>query len=597
MQVREPMSEPAATASDAGDTRETTMGDTTLKQRSGPAVPADEESATSRIVRRYRDVATVLVRHGLADIVEALHLGPYLAWGVRMLPTRARPDPSLSRAARLRLTLEELGPTFVKFGQALSVRADVLPADVVGELSRLQEHVAPLQPGAAEAAIEAELGQPVAVLFRHFDPAPLAAGSMAQVHRATLHSGESVAVKVRRPGIGRMIASDIEILRRLARLVERRVPAAEVANPTGLVEEFAWTIRAEQDFRREARNLERCAANFSGDRTVRFPRVYRELTTSGVLTMEYLAGARVSELEAAGVDASERRLIAERGADAILAQTLEHGFFHADPHPGNLLVLPGAVIGFLDLGIVGRLDRRLRRELSRVVRAIWRQDAAELGRLTIEITEPAGDVDARAIERDLSRLLEAYGNVPLADLSAAAVLSDVVAVAARYRLRMPANLMLLIKTLVTIEGVGLQLDPSFRIVEHAAPRAEAIWRREYSPEVLGRRAARAVQDALVSARDLPQQVEAIGRKIRDGRLEIRFVHRNLDHFVREMDRSSNRLAFAMIIAALIVGSSLVIQSGRGAELWGYPVFGLVGFVVAGLFGVRLAIGIVRSGRL
>jgi len=573
------------------------MADAALKEPRRSTTSLGDEPVAARLVRRYREVATVLVRHGLADVVEILGLGSHLAWGARMLPKGVRPDPSLSRAARFRLTLEELGPTFVKFGQALSVRADVLPADFVAELSGLQEHVTPLEPGMAEAAIEAAFGEPVTRLFRTFDAVPLAAGSIAQVHRATLESGEPVAVKVRRPGIDRTIASDIEILRRLAGLVERHVPALAVANPTGLVEEFAWTIRAEQDFRREARNLERCAANFSGDRTVRFPRVYRELTTPGVLTMEFLAGTKVSALEAAGVGADERRLIAARGADALLAQTLEHGFFHADPHPGNLLVLPGGVIGFLDLGIVGRLDGRLRHDLVRVVRAIWRQDAAELGRLAVEITEPSGEVDPRAIERDLSRLIETYGNLPLGDLSAAAVLNDVVAVAARHRLRMPSNLMLLIKALVTIEGVGLQLDPSFRIVEYAAPRAERLWRREYAPEVLGRRAARALQDALTSARDLPQQIEAIGRKIRDGRLEIRFVHRNLDHFVREMDRSSNRLAFATIIAALIVGSSLVIQSGSGPALWGYPVLGLVGFVVAGLFGIRLAIGIMRSGRL
>lgn len=355
-------------------------------------------------VRRYRDVTAVLLRHGLADVVDALHLGRSVAWSTRLLPAGARIDPSLSRAARFRLTLEELGPAFVKFGQGLSVRADLLPEDAIAELTKLQEHVAPLQTGVAEAAVEAELGAPLASLFDSFDASPLASASMAQVHRATLRSGEPVAVKVRRPGIGPVIAGDIEILRHLARLVERHVPGADVLNPRGVVEEFARTIRAEQDFTREARNIERCRTNFDG-------------------------------------------------------------------------------------------------------------------------------------------------------------------------------------------------DPSFKIVEHAAPLAERMWQEEYSPEAIGRRLAEGAYKTMRAAGRAPAHLDAIARKIRDGRLEIRFVHRNLDHFVQEMDRSSNRLAFALIIAALIVGSSLVIQAGRGVSLYGYPVLGLAGFVVAAMFGVRLAIGIMRSGRL
>jgi ubiquinone biosynthesis protein len=546
---------------------------------------------------RYRDVTAVLLRHGLADVVDALHLGRSVAWGTRLLPARARIDPSLSRAARFRLTLEELGPTFVKFGQALSVRADLLPEELIAELTKLQEHVSPLPAGVAEAAIEAELGGPLTTLFDWFETAPLASASIAQVHRARLPSGEPVVVKVRRPGIGQVIASDIEILRQLGRLVERHVPGAEVLNPLGVVEEFARTIRAEQDFTREARNIERCAANFTGDATVRLPHVYWNRTTSGVLTLELLEGMKLSDLDTARVDPAVRARIAERGADAMLAQILVHGFFHADPHPGNLLVLPDEVIGFLDFGIVGQIDDKARADLARVVRAIWHKDAAELTTAALDMTEPQHDVNVRALERDLAGLIETYGNVPIKDLSAREVLADVVRTAARHRLRIPSDLMLLIKALVTIEGVGVQLDPSFKIVEHAAPVAERMWQQEFTPEALGRRAFRGTRHAMSALRHVPGHVEAITRKIRDGRLEIRFVHRNLDHFVKEMDRSSNRLAFAMIIAALIVGSSLVIQAGRGTMVAGYPVLGLAGFIVAALFGVRLAIGIIRSGRL
>jgi ubiquinone biosynthesis protein len=555
--------------------------------------PADGAST----LRRYRTVAAVLARHGLADVVHALHLGRYLAWGTRALPQWARIDPAPSRAARFRLTLEELGPTFVKFGQALSVRSDVLPADLIAELAKLQDQAAPLAPGVAEAALETEFGRPVAELFASFDPVPVAAASIAQVHRAVLVSGEAVAVKIRRPGIMRTVSHDIEILRQLARLVEKRIPAADVVDPSGLVDEFARTIRAEQDFVREGRNIERCAANFAGDATVRFPRVYRDRTTSGVLTLEYFEGLKAGDLDAAGVGPFARKLIARRGADAVLAQVLVHGFFHADPHPGNLLVLADNVIGFLDFGIVGSLDERARRDLARVIRAIWRRDAAELTTLALEITQSRVDVDRRSLERDLASLIELYGNVPLEELSATDVLTDVVGTAARHHLRIPTHLMLLIKALITIEGVGLTLDPSFRMVEYAAPLAERLWRAEFAPATLGPRLLDAVRQTASAIKDVPLHVDAIARKIRDGRLEIRFIHRNLEHFAREIDRSSNRLAFAMIIAALIIGSSLVIQSGQGSTVYGYPMLGLAGFLVAGLFGVGLAIGIVRSGRL
>lgn len=553
--------------------------------------------ATASTIRRYRDVVAVLVRHGLADVVDLLHLTPYVAWGTRLLPGQGQLDPSLSRAARIRLTLEELGPTFIKFGQALSVRADLLPADFIDELVKLQDQAVPLDPGVAEAAVAAEFGQPISRLFASFEHSPLAAASIAQVHRAVLPTGEAVVVKVRRPGVGDIIASDIEILLQIARLVERHVPALEIVDPVSLVEEFGRSIRAELDLVREARSLERCAANFAGDTTVRFPRVYRALTTRGVLTLEWLDGTKISSLDAAGAGPYVKQLVARRGADAMLAQVLVHGFFHADPHPGNLLVLDDNVVGFLDFGIVGRLDERTRSQLARVVRAIWVRDIGELTTLAIEITEPRGEVNHQALERDLRALVETYGDVPLGEMSATEVLTDVVRTASRHHLRMPSTLMVLIKALVTTEGVGMQLDPSFKMVEHAAPVAEQLWRKEFAPEAVGRRIIGGVRETVAALHALPLHLDAIGRKAREGRFEVRFVHKNLDHFVQEMDRSSNRLAFAIIIAALIVGSSFIIQIERGPLVYGYPVLGLFGFLVAGLFGIGLAIAILRSGRL
>ncbi len=547
------------------------------------------------VLGRYRDVAGVLLKYGLADVVDVLHLYRYLPFGGHLLPRRARVDAALTREARFRLALEELGPTFVKFGQALSVRADLLPAALITELSALQDHVVPLSPGVAEAAIAGALGRPPTALFRSFDSVPFAAGSIAQVHRAELESGDLVVVKVRRPDIGRVIAGDIEILKQLAVLLDRHVPAASVIDPVGLVEEFARTIRAEQDLAQEGRSIERCARNFAGDPTVRLPRVHWDRTTHAVLTLEFLDGVKVSGLAAAGVSPFGRRLVARRGADAMLQQFLVHGFFHADPHPGNVLVLHDHVIAFLDFGIVGRLDAQMREFLARVVRAVAARDADRLAALAREIAENPSSVATDRLSQDMSALLDEYADVSIGDLSVSAVLADIVAVAARHHLRFPSNLMLLIKAVVTIEGVGRQLDPSFKIVEHATPTIERLWRARYAPAALVSRATNASREAWSAASAVPEQIGSLLRKAGDGRLQVQFVHRNLEHFVREMDRLSNRLSFAIVIAALVIASSLVMQVGGGAGR--YPTFGLTGFLVAGVLGIGLAVGIVRSGRL
>ena len=551
------------------------------------AAPAEAPSA----LRRVRDVATVLTRHGLADIGGALGLRPVPLW-----PRDRRAVRTLTRPARLRLAFEELGPTFVKFGQALSLRPDLVAPALVAELSKLQDRAQALPPGQAETVIVDQFHRPASALFATFEPQPFAAGSMAQVHRATLPGGDPVAVKIRRPGIGASIDADLEILRQLAQFIDRHLPGFGIVDPSGVVEEFARTIRQEQDLLREARNIDRCARHFAGDATVHVPRVHWDRTSAAVLTLEFLDGVKVSELAGRAVSPFVRQLIARRGADAMLRQYLEHGFFHADPHPGNIFVLRDHVIAFLDFGMVGRLDAEMRDALARVIRAVAARDGERLARLALDIAETRGDVDVRALRRDLAGLIATYGDVAIGDLSLGGVLRDVVNTAAKHHLRLPSNLMLLIKSVVTIESVGRELDPAFKMVEHARPMAERIWRERHSPSALAPRALRAGRRSIELLADLPRQADGLLRKAREGRLEVQFVHRNLDHFVREMDRSSNRLSFAVVIAAILIGSSLVMHAGpRGSP--GYPTLGLAGFVVAGVLGVGLAIGIVRSGRL
>ncbi|HEX6164850.1 MAG TPA: AarF/UbiB family protein [Vicinamibacterales bacterium] len=548
--------------------------------------------------RRYAEIVTVLVRYGFVDVVRRLRLTPYLNAGRRMLAAAGTPTSlDANKAERFRLALEALGPTFIKFGQALSIRTDLLPADVITELTRLQDDVAPLPEGTSERVIGEAFGQPLSTLFASFDGVPLAAASIAQVHAATLPNGETVAVKVRRPGIEKTIEADLAVLADLARLAERYIPDATLYSLTALVDEFARTIRRELDLAREGRLVERVASQFSDDPRLRFPRIHWPLTRREVLTMEYLDGVKVSAVGTASAPDLDPVAVAKAGADFVFRQILVHGLFHADPHPGNILVLPGNVVAFVDFGIVGRVNRSMRDRLARVVLAIGRQDAERLAVIVNEITTPLRPVDINLLTADVAEMLDLYASVPLGELSLRDVFRSITDTMARHRLRLPTDVMLLIKAVSTIESVGCRLDPTFRVVEYATPHVEAMLAAKRRPRALARRVATSSHEAAKALAAVPANVAEIVAKARRDGLRVEFVHSNLDHFIREMDRSSNRLSFSVVIAAIVVASAIVVHAAVGPVVWGYPLLGLVGFLTAGWLGIGLAIGILKSGRL
>jgi ubiquinone biosynthesis protein len=550
-----------------------------------------------RSIRRYLNIVRVLSTYGFDQALEMLGLTDMVVRSRRMFRGGSPDLARLSSAERLRLALEELGPTFVKLGQILSTRPDVIPHAFVIEFEKLQDNVPSFSFEEVRIQLSRELGGPVDSFFAEIDPEPLAAASIAQVHRARLNSGEDVVIKVRRPGIVEVVESDISVLVALASLAERHVPGSDIYDPMGLVREFARTIRREMDFSREGHTIEKFRDNFSGTPWMHFPRVYWEQSALGVLTMEFIEGIKVSDLVALDRHGYDRKIIAQRGADSFLEMVLNHGFFHGDLHPGNVLILPGNAICLLDYGIVGRLDDSLKTFLTDILYAIVNRDMDEIVSLLLFAGDISDDLDIRKLKRDLFNFIDGYYEIPLKEIKVGRMLMEFIELITLYTIRIQPDLMLLVKSLVLIEGMGRNLDPGFNMVEHLRPVIARSLRQKFSP----RRVSRDINAALFSylnlARTIPRDLKEIINRINRNKFKIDLEHRGLDKFTAEFDRSINRLSTSMILAAMIIGSSIIMQTDKGPKLLGFPVLAFIEYSVAALVGLWLIYAIIRSGRM
>jgi ubiquinone biosynthesis protein len=550
---------------------------------------------TYQELKRYGRIVSVLVRYGFGDLLHRLEVS-HVAWQ-RMFTKEAEALERLSVPERVRLAFEELGPTFIKFGQVLSSRPDLLSTEFVKELTKLQDSVPPFPFGDVKALIEAQFGRPLTEVFASFEEEPLAAASLAQVHRARTKAGDEVAVKVQRPGIEDIIETDIRILRDLAALCERHLPESRYYGPVRIVDEFARTIRREMDFVREGRNIDRFRKYFAGDETVYIPKAFWDLTAPKVLTMEYIHGIKISELEQLQAAGIERKTIAINGANLILKEVFEFHFFHADPHPGNIFVLGNNVIAPVDFGMIGMLDEEIVRQLGIVFTAIVKKDADMLVNVLLRIGLAPEPIDRNAFRLELADFLERYYELPLKQLIIRIIINELMGIIRRYRLRFPPELVMMAKALVINQGVGTMLYPEFNIIEHARPYVQKLMMRRFDPARQLKEFSKLAGETVLFFKELPTDLREILAKLRKDELGIRFEHRGLERLIGELDRSSNRLSFAVIIAALIIGSSLVFQTGAGPKLFGYPLLGLAGFLVASILGIWLLVGILRSGRL
>ncbi len=550
-----------------------------------------------RSIRRYLNIVRVLSKYGFDQVLEMMGLADVVVRS-RKFFRRSMPDIArLTAAERLRLALEELGPTFVKLGQILSTRPDVIPHAFVHEFEKLQDDVPSFSFEEVLAQIAAELGGPVEQFFAEIDPVPLAAASIAQVHRARLMTGEDVVIKVRRPGIVGVVESDISALMALAGLAERHVSGSEIYDPVGLVREFARTIRREMDFSREAHTIEKFRDNFIKTAWMYFPKVYWDQSSRGILTMEYVAGVKVSDREKLFGQGLDAKLIARRGADSFLDMVLNHGFFHGDLHPGNVLILPDNVICLLDYGIVGRLDDDFKTFLTDILAAIVNRNMDEVVSLLLFAGDISDSLDIRALKRDLFNFIDGYYEIPLKEIEVGRMLMEFIEIITLYNIRIASDLMLLAKSLVQIEGMGRALDPAFDMVEHLKPFIIKSIRQKFSPKRVSGEINQILGSYLNLARNIPRDLKEIINRINRNKFKIDLEHRGLDKFTADFDRSINRLSTSMILAAMIIGSSIIMQTDKGPKIMGFPMLAFMGYTIAGIVGLWLVYAIIRSGRM
>jgi ubiquinone biosynthesis protein len=551
-----------------------------------------------RKLARYRQILSKLVFYGFSEFIEA--------FGPRRKGLEAAPVPAgrasrrlrhLPFGARLRMLFEELGPTFIKLGQFLSLRSDIIPEDITAELEKLQYGAAPLPFAELEPVLAQELGEAWRGRFRSIETEPLASASIAQVHRAVAEDGRPLALKIQRPGIAALIQADLAILLDLASLLERYLPKLRIYHPVRLIDHFAKVLALELDFQYEGRTMDLFRRNFRSDRAIHIPEVHWELTTERLLVMEFVDGVRLSDPERFAEAKVDTKRIAAVGARFVLAQIFQYGVYNADPHPANFLVRPDMVLAPIDFGMVGVLDEELKQALVGVLMAFVARDAGRLMRVFSSLDLLDEEMPRGELANDLGRLINYYSHMPVAQLSVSRVFQDLIFIIRQYRIGLPVDLALTLKVLVTLESLGKRLDPHFDFLGVVRPFVERFRVRRLRDWLDRESLFDLLEDTGRLARSLPYETSELLKKARTGRLKLRLDLEDLGDVVREIDRSVNRLSFAVVIAGILIGSSFVTRSGFGPTVLGLPILGLAGFLVAAVLGIWFLIGTLRSGRL
>ena len=559
---------------------------------------------TVRTFSRLRVIAQVLTRHGFGHFVDRLQLARYvpsLSWLRRGKETEEQEvDPLAAIGDRLVRVCEELGPTFVKLGQMASTRPDILPPQVLGALERLQDDVKPFPAEQARRIFHRDTGATIEQAFREFTDAPFASGSIGQVHRAVTQDGQQVVVKIRRPGIEHLVQLDIYVLQWMAERAESLFPELRPYHPKMLVDEFAQTIRGEMDFVNEASATARFHDAFKDDPNITTPQVRWDLTGPGVLTLEFMDGRRFREVVNGQDVACDRKALANSLAECFLRQYFELGLFHADPHPGNLLIRPPKGVVLFDFGMVGRIDDQLIGRLVVGIVAAIRQEVEVLVDILADLGALSRETDRQLLTRDLRDVLSKYYGLPLRRMNIGTLFRELTDIMRRNDVTLPREFIALLKSLATVSGVVMQLDPELNLVSLLQPKLSELLRDRFAPRRLLRLAGVSAWHIASILRDAPRLLRDLMRGLGRGQFQVNIRHENLDYLASELDRSSNRLAFSVVVASTIVGSSLLLSTPAEAMLFGFMrlrYLGFVGYVLAFFMAAWLLIAILRSGKM
>ncbi len=543
-------------------------------------------------MRRFRQIVNVLIKYGFGEAIARIRVWESVHFEKSILRREAQ-YPTLTTAQRLRLALEELGPTFVKLGQMLSTRPDLVPPEFIVELKKLQASVHFLPGEVTRKIIETELGKPVTEVFDSFDDKPLAAASLAQVHRAVL-KGRPVVLKVQRPDIAEVTEQDINIMQRIAQTAERYSPAAYLINPVGLVEEFAQQIKKELDFRIEGQNMRRFGLNFRGDDTIHVPEVYLDYCTKKVVTMEYLDGITIADTKRLEEGGYDLQVIAKRGVMISFKAVFQHGFFHADPHPGNILILPGNVIGVVDFGMMATLSLRDRERLAKLVYFISIREERRVARSLNELMETEDTIPAEELEPSMADIIKEFSDVPAREIRLGAMLFAMMRAIMTHGGRMRPQLVWVTKSIAVEEDIIHSLNADLNLMDVGNPYAQRLLTQRFNPFKQGSEIFYWLLDTLDAVKDLPYDVGLVVRELRRGKIKIEFEHIGLEPIRQTIERVSNRMSLTIIIAALLVSSSVIALARVTPFVGSIPVLAFFGYFIAGILALILIFSIVRK---
>ncbi len=546
-----------------------------------------------RDIKRFNEILLVLFEEGFDFLLVKLGLTGYVPVTKRIKSKLRRSDEQRPEVM-LRRTLERLGPTFIKFGQLLSVRPDLIPKEFCKELEKLQDSVEPFSFDEAKAIIEKEFGKSVGHVFLEFEKKPIASASISQVYRATLKTGEKVAVKIQRPNVRHIIETDIEIMLYFAGLLEKHMEHIKRFRPVKIVNEFrAWTEK-ELDFRLEARNAKRFYQNFRGSRTVRIPKVYDEFTGEKVVTLEFIEGIELNNIKEIRKRKIDFAKVIQNGFDAVMTQVFVHGIFHADPHPGNIIVMKDNSIAFVDFGIVGYFEERLKNRCIDLLYGIVDQDQGMIMDTLVGMGMETDGIDYEQLRSDIGLIIEPLQHSSINEIKVSRVLEEILSVALKHKLRVPASFVLFGKTIITLEGIAIEYDPNFKFVETAKPFIERLVAKRKNPLYVWKSFVHNMDRYRKFAEEFPEKAERVLDKVQRGSIKVDIEDTDIRKLLVEIGRGSNRVAYGMLIAALLITSALLIQVEKGPTILGVPSLAFFSFAFASMLAFILFMSIIKE---